>query len=66
MVVGGTGPPDFWTDKVLSRWAESAGLYVSFLNLERYSTFDEAFFREALEDWGFYGPPSIKPSWLPE
>jgi hypothetical protein len=66
MVVGGTVPPEYLPDEALSRWAKDAGLYLSVLNLEPYRRFDSAFFQETLEDWGFFGPPSIRPIWLPE
>jgi len=44
--------------------AKAAGLFFSFVNLETYSTFNEKTFVEALTDWGFFGDPSKRPTWL--
>jgi hypothetical protein len=41
-------------DEARGRRAAAAGLYVSILGLD-YRHFDEALFRETLDDWGFSG-----------
>lgn len=41
-------------DEVRGRRAAAADLYVSLLGLD-YRQFDEALFRETLEDWGRFG-----------
>lgn len=59
MVVAGTTPPDFAVDSDLSDAARRAGLFVSFINLNMYETFDDQTFRNALDDWKY---PAKSPS----
>jgi hypothetical protein len=63
MVVGAIGAPAE-TDRALGRWAKERGLYLSFLNPEVYQTYDASTFKEALVDWGYFGPSETRPSWL--
>jgi hypothetical protein len=64
MLVAGTHGPEFKTDPALSAAAASAGLYCSFVNADAYCIFDGDSFKEALRDWGFFGNPCRRPSWL--
>lgn len=64
MVIGVIIPPDFETDPALVQCAAAKGLYWSFINADKYSKYDEAEFKEALTDWGFFGRASARPSWL--
>jgi hypothetical protein len=64
MVVGATMPPEFQTDTTLIECARAKGMSFSFLNLERYNNFDEQRYKEALLDWGFFGPPGERPQWI--
>lgn len=65
MVIGAAGPPDFKTEPALVECAKSLGMFYSFLNPERYSTFDAAVFKEALIDWGYFGSTESRPVWFP-
>jgi len=47
----------------LPRAAAAAGYYVSSVNLEVYTEFDEKVFKEALLDWGYSGPEGDRPAW---
>jgi hypothetical protein len=42
--------------------AATTGAFVSFLS-DRYRLFDEALFRETLDDWGWRGAEAEPPSW---
>jgi hypothetical protein len=57
-------PDEFETDPALTRLSEREGRFLSFLNAERYQTYDEVRFKEALSDWGYWGPPENRPHWL--
>lgn len=46
--------------------AEEFGYYCSALNPIHYSTYDRAEFIDTLEDWGYHGDPSDKPTWYSE
>lgn len=47
-----------------ARHARRWGLYCSFLS-EAYGTYKESAFRDALVDWGYFGPPELRPQWYP-
>jgi hypothetical protein len=66
MVVGTGTPPNFDTDRVLVECAKASGMFCAFLNPDRYSTFDAEVFKEALQDWGYFGSAGARPNWLPE
>lgn len=51
-----TSPPDYETDKKIITWAKKNECFCSFLNVERYLTYNEKFFIETLEDWGKFTP----------
>ena len=46
--------------------AKSQGLFCSFINADIYERYDEKEFKEALADWGFFGPEIRRPQWLEE
>jgi hypothetical protein len=56
--------PLFKGEVMLLEWAEKEDRFCSFLNPEIYSTYDESVFKEALVDWGYFGQPETRPSWL--
>jgi hypothetical protein len=64
MVIEGFAPPDYAQNPSVVRFAEEWGLYRTAINLGLYRTFDEERFREALRDWGFFGPLEHRPVWL--
>lgn len=65
MLLSAICPPEFLTDCQLTVDAHSAGYYVSFISADSYAFFDGTKFKEALIDWGFYGPPDMRPTWIP-
>lgn len=44
--------------------ARALDMYYSCINGEVYGVFDAEVFKEALRDWGFFGPESEKPDWI--
>lgn len=54
------GPPD----GALYEATQRAGHYVSFINADMYSTYEQRHFIDTLSDWGYYGPEENRPSWL--
>jgi len=64
MVVGAIWAPDFRTDGRLVRYARARGLYVSFVNHASFDGSGLEPMREALCDWGYFGPPDLKPAWI--
>lgn len=64
MLVAGTRGPEYETSPELLKAAASAGLYCSFVNSDVYCIFDENLFKELLRDWGFFGKPDERPTWL--
>jgi hypothetical protein len=50
-----TSPPNFETDEDISKWAKENNFSCSFINIEMYLEYNEARFKDTLEDWGkFY------------
>jgi len=49
-------------DDVRAKRAAAADLYSSLLGLD-YRRFDEALFRETLDDWGWFGADDARPHW---
>jgi hypothetical protein len=46
--------------------AKKNGFYYSILNTECYSDYKEEFFKATSDDWGYFGPPELKPFWYTE
>ena len=65
MVIGPTEAPAFEADPRLAECAKSLDMYCSFVNTDRYSTFNAEVFTEALADWGYFGSAERRPGWLP-
>jgi hypothetical protein len=65
MVVGALEPSELEPDPALVECARTLGMFYSFLNLEKYSTFDPEVFKDALADWGYFGAAESRPTWLP-
>jgi hypothetical protein len=69
MVVAAMDLPEFGPDDRVSAVARSNGWFYTFLNVSAFApekNVDARVIREALEDWGYYGSPASKPSWLVE
>ena len=64
MLIRAVFPPAFETDTAFSAEAKKAGFFVSLVNAESYRVFDSDKFKEALTDWGFFGPSAMRPEWL--
>jgi hypothetical protein len=64
MVIEGFAPPDYSQNPSVAKFAAEWGLYRTAINLGLYRTYDGDRFREALRDWGFFGPAERRPSWL--
>lgn len=66
MVIGAILGPKFETDACLTELAKRKGLFYSFINPSPFAntSVEEAVFKEALIDWGFFGPEKKRPSWL--
>ena len=63
-VVGLAFPVDYETSVKLVEVASSLGLHYSFINAERYQSFDRALFIETLLEWGYSGAKETGPGWL--
>lgn len=64
MVIGLTCAPDFETSPELVHLAQERKLFYSFINPESYLVYHRDDFISALRDWGYYGAPEERPSWL--
>ena len=64
MVVVALVPPKFETNTPLLEEARKRGLWCSSINPLGWMEYDEARFKEALEDWGYYGPANRCPKWF--
>lgn len=62
-IVGAIYPPDYETDKKVADYAKRNGIFCSFPSLLGHSSYDEAVFKDALEDWGYFGPLEDCPDW---
>ena len=64
MAIGLIIAPKFETDHELIEASRNEGLYWSFLNPAGYQKYDEELFKDALADWGYYGPTEKRPVWF--
>jgi hypothetical protein len=64
MVVGVTSEPDFAIDPNLVECARTEGLYLSFIDTSVYATRGIESFKDALRDWGYFGPAESRPEWM--
>jgi len=64
MVVAALVLPEFKINIFLQETAKKKGLYFSSINPLGWVKYDEASFKEALEDWGYYGPMDKCPKWF--
>lgn len=64
MIIDAAFAPFYDTDERLIEEAAKLGLFVSSINVDTYDVFDKVVYREALSDWGFFGPSERRPSWL--
>jgi hypothetical protein len=58
------GPPSAPTSAEAIVAAEESGYTYSFVSADSYGRFDAEHFKDTLRDWGYYGPPETRPSWL--
>ncbi len=65
MVIGLMFPPALKTNQDLIAAARSKGLFYSFINVASYANYDAIVFKDALLDWEYFGPPDLRPSWMP-
>jgi hypothetical protein len=66
MLIGAIFRPKFAMSQSLQTLAAGSGYYVSIVNAEQYAAFDALKYQEALNDWGYFGPPLSKPAWIKE
>ena len=64
MVIDAISPPTFRPPKGVFVAAEQARYYASLISIAAYIRFDAETFKEALRDWGYAGPASLRPEWL--
>jgi hypothetical protein len=66
MIIGVMNLPEISTDKRIQKWARERGLFCSFVNIRAFikDETDDEVFKEALEDWGYYGEHSSYPEWF--
>jgi hypothetical protein len=65
MVIGGMNLPEIVPDDTLQRLTKRKGLWLSFVNVSAFAGREvaEAVFKEALNDWGYFGPLENCPDW---
>ncbi len=63
-IVGVMHSQTFNTDSKLKEYAKRNGIFYSFVNPLGWIEYDEAAFKDALEDWGYYGPQDKCPVWF--
>ena len=63
MVVAAMTPPEFETDARLIECAKGKGLFCSFVNPLGWTQYNETGFKNALQDWRYYGPGGGCPRW---
>jgi hypothetical protein len=68
MVIGAMDLPSVAPDSRVETAARRRDLYISFVNASAFSnsSVDDRTFKEALEDWGYFGPQTGRPKWLPK
>jgi len=66
MVICAMDLPRVGTDQRLESLAKMQGLFCSFVNAPAFARVpvDDKVFKEALEDWGYYGPQDKCPTWF--
>jgi len=64
MVVDLLDDPPYERGSPIRLSAEANGMFCSFINPKVYEKFDAEEFKEALTDWGFFGPNGDRPNWM--
>lgn len=64
VVVAPMMPPAFDIDPLIEKLAKKHGYFCSFMSAVGWE-YDEAAIKDALVDWGFFGPKDQCPVWLP-
>jgi hypothetical protein len=66
MVIGAMDLPEVATDDRYFRLARKKNLFCSIINVNAYAKneVDETVFKEALNDWGFFGNRDDCPAWF--
>ena len=57
-------PSEYWRTPGLREAVRAQGISYSAINVEVYGSYDAEVFKEALRDWGFFGPESERPEWI--
>lgn len=65
MVVAPLTSPALLSDRHLHELAQKKGLFCSSIDPLGWAQYDETAFKDALVDWGFFGPDNERPAWLP-
>jgi hypothetical protein len=65
MVIDVAQPPDYLAPQGVVQLVENAGYYISLISSDIYSRFDAEVFKDALIDWGYWGPATTRPDWFP-
>jgi hypothetical protein len=63
-IVGVLHPKTFYSDSRLKEYAKQNGFFCSFVNPLGWVKYDKAMFKDALEDWGYYGIQDKCPPWF--
>jgi hypothetical protein len=63
-IVGVLHPETFAIDIRLKEYAKRHEFFLSSINPLGWIKYDEAIFKDALEDWGYYGAQDKCPSWF--
>ncbi|HEY1787840.1 MAG TPA: hypothetical protein VGJ73_06775 [Verrucomicrobiae bacterium] len=64
MVIGASRTTDSAMEKKLIECAKERKLFWSFINMAAYNRYDFERFKEALDDWGYFGPVEKCPRWF--
>lgn len=64
MVIAALTSPALLSDPHLREAARQKGLFCSSIDPRGWVRYDETAFKEALEDWGYFGPANRRPAWL--
>jgi hypothetical protein len=64
MIVAALVLPEFKANAPLLEAARKRGFFCSSVSPLGWVGYDEARFKEALEDWGYYGPADKCPAWF--
>src|SRR5436190_3968968 len=64
MVIGAAFRPGLITDDTLETFANRKQMFYASLSLPGYQDYSEEKYKEALNDWGYFGPIATCPNWF--